>query len=473
MNLQSLEPNQILSKLMSQLQLEDAPAGGSLVVIHQGEYLAEVSSGLAQPDSSWSADTLSLNYSTGKGVLATLVHVLVSEGVLHYDHAIAQYWPEFAAEGKRDITLRKVLTHQAGLFDVTSLIDDGLEVLAWQDMLNRVANMPIAAPIELSTAAKRKWRLTHSEADLPALTPHYQSVYSALVYGWVIGGLIEAATGLSLAEALKQYLTEPLGIAEACYFGVPKAELHRVAKLPRDFREYEDSHSVSSSTSGCYQDAKPDNRQQNSLKKQDSQATKSFYQNLDLYPCWRDRAKTLEVRLSPSPSTAQISRLYFDPRLMDLTAYKAALNPPTKAAINYHDDEILTACIPAANGVASARALATLYAMLANGGIWQGQQLIDKTTFSELSKIHVSGLDGVMPAVAPASMQWRLGYHRIISACHDSNNAFGHMGYNGSVAWCDPTRQLAFAYVHNHDVTMFTDIRQFILTETVLGLSIF
>ena len=42
------------------------------------------------------------------------------------------------------------------------------------------------------------------------------------------------------------------------------------------------------------------------------------------------------------------------------------------------------------------------------------------------------------------------------------------MGYNGSVAWCDSERQLAMAYVHNYDVVMSTDIRQFALTEAIL-----
>jgi hypothetical protein len=44
------------------------------------------------------------------------------------------------------------------------------------------------------------------------------------------------------------------------------------------------------------------------------------------------------------------------------------------------------------------------------------------------------------------------------------------MGYNGSVAWCDPARQLSFAFIHNFDATMLNDVRQFALTEAVLDL---
>lgn len=451
-----------LRSLLERLQLEDAPAGGALVVYHRGKCVAEVSSGLAGANSPWTADTLSLNYSTGKGVLATLVHVLVSAGKLDYDQPIADVWPAFAVKGKQSITLRQVLTHQAGLYDVTSLVEDGLDLLSWEQMLQRVAEMPVAAPLELSSAAKRRQPAESAYSD-----NHYQSVYSALIYGWVVGGLIEAAVGESLPKVLKKYLTAPLGIADACYFGVPKEQLHRVAKLPKDFVDKDDNIHHQSSASNS---AKADERKNSSRGKVDSEQTQQFYRQLALYPCWQSRAKQLQVPLADPPTTAQINRLYFDPRLMDLSAYKAALSPPTKVPVNYHADDILQACIPAANVVASANALAVLYSMLAQGGVWQGQRLIKAEIFEELSRIHVTGTDGVMPAVLPASMQWRLGYHRVISACHDASQAFGHMGYNGSIAWCDPSRQLAIAYVHNHNVTMFTDVRQFVLTETIFNL---
>ena len=142
-----------------------------------------------------------------------------------------------------------------------------------------------------------------------------------------------------------------------------------------------------------------------------------------------------------------------------------------KQPIDYYDKRTLQAAIPAANGVASAQALATIYAMLANGGVWQGQTLINEATFKQLSTPQVTGMDAVMPA----KMNWRLGYHRRFSLCdseasNDRAQGFGHMGYNGSVAWCDPARQLSLAFIHNFDVTMLNDIRQFALTEAVLDL---
>ena len=175
---------QKLQQLLTYLQLDDAPAGGALVVYQAGQCLAQASVGMARADLSWSPDTLSLNFSTGKGVLATLVHVLVSEHMLDYDRAIADYWPAFAAQGKEQITLRSVMSHQGNLFSIQSIDVDNDTVLDWQLMLEKVAAMPVTAPEDSAL---------------------YESAYSALVYGWVLGGVIEADTQMSLATAQRHY----------------------------------------------------------------------------------------------------------------------------------------------------------------------------------------------------------------------------------------------------------------------------
>ena len=197
------ELQQKLQRLLNDLQLEDAPAGGSVVVYQAGEFVAAASIGQAQSNEQsndkWQADTLALNFSTGKGVLATLAHVLVSEGMLAYDEPIASYWPEFAANGKAKITLRKLMSHQASLFAISAIDVDNATLLNWPRMLEEVAAMPI------------------NEIDA---ADQFVSAYSALVYGWILGGLIEKATDMTLAAALGKYLTEPLCIAGSCYFGV-------------------------------------------------------------------------------------------------------------------------------------------------------------------------------------------------------------------------------------------------------------
>ncbi|MCB1999223.1 MAG: beta-lactamase family protein, partial [Rhodoferax sp.] len=63
----------------------------------------------------WQRDTLVNVWSVGKGVVALAVAMLVERGKLDYAAPVAQYWPEFAANGKQDITVDQVMSHQAGL----------------------------------------------------------------------------------------------------------------------------------------------------------------------------------------------------------------------------------------------------------------------------------------------------------------------------------------------------------------------
>ena len=451
-----------LQNLLTQLQLDDAPAGGALAVYQSGQCIAQASVGMARMNMPWRPDTLSLNFSTGKGILATLIHVLVSQNLLDYELPIATYWPAFAANGKAEITLREVLSHQANLFAITSIDIDNDSMLDWHEMVAKVAAM---------------------STTLPDNADSYDSAYSALIYGWVLGGLIESVTDMSLAESLRYYLTEPLGISDHCYFGVPAEKVNDVATLVKNF----DAEPLSIIANNSHaNDANEDrsirrSKRNKPVLKKDSAATLQTYATLPSYSRWQQFAADQNIATLDAPlNTTQINRLYFDHSQLNLKNYKAALMPNSPVPIDYYNQQALQAVMPAVNGVASAKALATIYAMLANGGTWHGKTLINPVTFAQLATPQVSGMDGVMPT----HMDWRLGYHRLVeryqnpiesknqvNTKHDhSLKAFGHMGYNGSVAWCDPTRQLSFAFVHNFDVTMLNDIRQFVLTEAVLNM---
>ena len=63
----------------------------------------------------WVQDTLVPMFSTTKGVASMALAVAHSRGLLDYDEAVARYWPEFGAAGKERVTVRQLLSHQAGL----------------------------------------------------------------------------------------------------------------------------------------------------------------------------------------------------------------------------------------------------------------------------------------------------------------------------------------------------------------------
>ncbi len=407
--------------LLSSLQFDDTPAGGALVIYHQGQKVVDTAFGQAIPDMPWSTHTLSVNFSIGKGVMATLIAILVSKGILAYDAPISRVWRDFAQNGKYAITLRQVLTHQAGLFNIASVTHELSDLLDWHIMSEKIAAMTVDIP---------KSQEVH----------HYASAYSALVSGWILGNVVEKATHMSLQQALDEYLAKPLGVVGELYWGLPKDKLGQIAKPVRYFN------------------GEPQPSRKKPILKPDSPETLAFLNALDVAPLWQEK-------LGDKPlTTANINQLYFDTKRLNLVNYKNALMPNGRDGISYHRDDVLQAVIPAANGISTANALARMYAMHAGGGVYQGLQMIDKHTLHDMARIQVYGFDAVMPA----NMRWRLGFHRLFSM-QDVPNAYGHMGYNGSVAFADQERQLSFAFIHNFDTTMLNDIRQFVLSETAIA----
>ena len=63
----------------------------------------------------WRRDTLVDVFSVGKAMAATCLLTLVEEGRLDLDQPVSRYWPQFAAQGKDEISTRMVLSHRAGL----------------------------------------------------------------------------------------------------------------------------------------------------------------------------------------------------------------------------------------------------------------------------------------------------------------------------------------------------------------------
>lgn len=416
---------QDFDEILAKLQLDDAPAGGALVVYHDGQKVVDTAVGESLPNQPWSSSTLSVNFSIGKGVMATLIAVLVSKGLLDYERAIADDWTEFAQNGKQHIRLKDVLSHSAGLFDITSITTDANDLLDWQGMCQKVAAMPIGTPKAQETN-------------------HYASAYSALVSGWVLGGLVERATGKPLQQALDEYLAKPLGVVGELFYGVDASLIGQIAKPERYFYELPTQSTPR---------RKP-------VLKPDSDATLQTFSSLPIAPLWQSALGDATI------NTANVNRLYFDTSRMNLVNYKNALMPNSRDGLEYHRSDVLMACIPAANGVSTANALAKIYAMHANDGVWQGETLIDTATLAKMRSIQTDGYDAVMPA----NMRWRMGFHRVFSL-QNADTAYGHMGYNGSVAFCDPSRKLSFVFIHNFDTTMLNDIRQFALSEMALGIA--
>ena len=205
--------NQNLAQLLSQFDLNQKVGGCSLVIFHQGKAVTQLAHGIANIDKTnqqitpWQPSTLSLNFSTGKGILVTLIHILVSQNLLAYDKTLASYWPAFAQNGKDSVTLRDILTHESGLFNIVSITEHAKDMLDWQLMLSNVEQMALNSPTNTHSSgngsANKKQPVNQSTESSAASHADSSAAYSALVSGWVLGGLIEKVTQLPLQQALE------------------------------------------------------------------------------------------------------------------------------------------------------------------------------------------------------------------------------------------------------------------------------
>jgi CubicO group peptidase (beta-lactamase class C family) len=355
----------VASALIRQIPLGQN-AGSAVCVYHRGRCVVDVWGGVKDADGNpWRSDTVAPSFSTSKGVVATLLHILVEQGRADYDDPVAVHWPEFGCRGKDAITIRQALSHQAGLYRITELISKPSEMLDWQHMKSLVA------------------------AATPVHAPGDGSGYHGFTFGWLVGGLIEEIAGKPLPTVLRELLVEPLGL-DGMYIGMPASELHRRALL-------------------VHGTARPPRA----------------------LPEWR---QTMHEWLDAGLGTLGV----------ELGEFQAALNPFTEP-FDWNAPETVQAVIPAANGQFTARSLARMYAMLAEGGELDGVRLLSDARVRELGRIQVAGRDRVL--FIP--MHWRLGYHRVFTVGVSASRAFGHFGYGGSGAFCDPSRRLAVALTRN------------------------
>lgn len=193
--------------------------GGALTVYHRGEPVLDIWGGQRSPDRPWEKDTVATSFSTSKGVVSTLLHVLVDRGQVAYSDRVADHWPEFAVAGKGRISVRTLMTHEAGLYDVRGLVPDASILNDWDAMLAILAN---ATPVH---------------------RPGARHGYHAWTYGYLVGGLIERVTGHPLAQVLRDELVDPLGL-DGAWFGIPASELGRAADLVLPNRPEDDETEV-------------------------------------------------------------------------------------------------------------------------------------------------------------------------------------------------------------------------------------
>ena len=180
--------------------------GGALSVYLDGRPVVDVWTGWADRRGRvrWSADTAAMVFSATKGVASTVIHRLADRGLIDYDAPVAEYWHEFAANGKAQITVRDVMRHRAGLSHLRGV--RRRELLDHLHMEERIAAAPVGR--------------------------HFgKSAYHALTYGWLLSGLARAVTGKGMRDLMRVEVAGPLN-TDGIHLGRPPAGAPtRVARI--------------------------------------------------------------------------------------------------------------------------------------------------------------------------------------------------------------------------------------------------
>jgi CubicO group peptidase (beta-lactamase class C family) len=184
---------------------ERGETGAAACLVVHGTVVADLWGGRAGPGPrAWRRDTLVNVFSVGKGLIAACAARLAGQRRLDPDAPVARYWPEFAAAGKADVTVRQLLSHQAGLPAVRDRLPEG-SMLDWAFMTRALADEP------------------------PWWPPGTGHGYHVNTFGFLAGELIRRVTGTTVGAMLRDQIAGPLGAD--VHIGLPAAEHGRVAEF--------------------------------------------------------------------------------------------------------------------------------------------------------------------------------------------------------------------------------------------------
>jgi CubicO group peptidase (beta-lactamase class C family) len=179
---------------------ERGEIGGAVAAYWRGEKVVDLWGGRRTPegDAPWNEDTLIVFMSSTKGLAAMTLALANSRGWLDYEAPVARHWPEFAQNGKSDVTVRQLLGHEAGLV----LLDEDLRIDQMRD-LDAVARV----------LARQK----------PAWRPGTRHGYHTMSLGLYMQELIRHVDPghRTLGRFFHEEIAVPLGIE--FYIGLPPA----------------------------------------------------------------------------------------------------------------------------------------------------------------------------------------------------------------------------------------------------------
>ncbi len=168
--------------------LDGEELGASVAVDLDGEVVVDLWGGWRDEarTTPWTQDTIVNVWSTTKTVLALAALVCHDRGLLDVHAPVAEYWPEFAANGKEGVLVRHLLSHTSG-------------VSGWDQ------------PFTLTDMYDRETSTARLAAQAPWWEPGTASGYHANDQGHLVGEVIRRVSGKTFRQFVDEELAGPAG----------------------------------------------------------------------------------------------------------------------------------------------------------------------------------------------------------------------------------------------------------------------
>lgn len=292
----------------------------------------------------------------------------------------------------------------------------GKDAITVRHVLSHRSGVPQMPPgVTLETMCDWNWMIRHIERMEPLFPVDSQSSYQAFIFGWYIGEIVRRTDPAH--RPIDQFIAEeicgPLGITDF-HLGLDPALEPRVAIL----------------TNVAHGGQAP-----------------------------AADAGTVSLSTAVAPSHARAGE--------DVAPYLGLAIPSAVATgpANFNRPDVHAAVLPGAGGIADARSVARLYAMLASGGKLDGVRILSEETVRALTILRKEPyqIDRVVGRVAILGQGgfWLGSDHPgVEAAIGTAPSILCHPGAGGSIGWGDTASGLAVAICHNRMFSRIEDISQ-------------
>ncbi len=327
--------------------------GAAVSIYKDGEKVVDLWGGVADQKTgkAWDKDTIVCMMSVGKSMTALSLLMLVDRGKVDLNAPVAKYWPEFAQEGKGEITVRTLMEGRGGILYADAAPDGAM--FDWDIMIDALAKQ------------KPEW----------APGTKGMGAYHSMSCGYLLGEVIRRADGRMMNTFFEEEIAKPLGVDYK--FGLSDEDIKRVSDI------------IPNPGSVTFNQTR-------------DQATK-------LGRAWRVRP-----------------------------------NDP----LHYNSENYRKGVSPSSNGHGNARAIARVYAALANGGSLDGVHLISP----EIMEIARTESWRGICQMTDRDFRYGVGFflnHPPLLPFGTNDRAFGHPGAGGAIGFADPEAKLSFSYSPN------------------------